>query len=333
MLEVMSILGFSSFQDMGRSGFRSLGLSRSGAADYYALAEGAALLDQSPNSTALELIGNGGTFNVLEDCMVALTGATMLASTDQKPLAWNASHYLYKGSILNLKTQQNGRYSYLHLRGGFKAPKIFNSCSAQPLAGIGQYSRPKDILAQLENKQDPIECQKIEPFNRFDLTTFRLVESFQTQLFNQETIERFIDTEFSVDNQSSRVGVKLTHTGLGFSTSNQLKLLSDVIVPGDIQMTGSGQPFVLLADCQTMGGYPRIGCIIPPDLPAIAQLEPNKKVKFKFITREEANRIVAEDTKSLELIKRRCSAPIRDPEKMEDLLDFNLIDGAVWARD
>ena len=128
MLEVVSILGFSSFQDMGRSGFRSLGLSRSGAADYYAMAEGAALLDQSPNSTALELIGNGGTFNVLEDCMVALTGATMLASADQKPLAWNASHYLYKGNMLNLTTQQNGRYSYLHLRGGFKAPKVFNSC-------------------------------------------------------------------------------------------------------------------------------------------------------------------------------------------------------------
>ena len=36
MLEVVSILGFSSFQDMGRSGFRSLGLTRSGAADYYA---------------------------------------------------------------------------------------------------------------------------------------------------------------------------------------------------------------------------------------------------------------------------------------------------------
>jgi allophanate hydrolase subunit 2 len=191
MLEVVSILGFSSFQDMGRSGFRSLGLSRSGAADYYAMAEGAALLDQSPNSTALELIGNGGAFNVLEDCMVALTGATMLASADQKPLAWNASHYLYKGNMLNLTTQQNGRYSYLHLRGGFKTPKIFNSCSAQPVAGIGQYTRPKDILAQLENKQDPLECQKIEPFNRFDLTTFRLVESFQTRLFNQETIERF----------------------------------------------------------------------------------------------------------------------------------------------
>ena len=150
MLEVISISGFSSFQDMGRNGFRSQGISRSGAADYYALFEGAALLDQNPNSTALELIGNGGKFRVLQDCMVALTGAIMPASLDQKPLAWNSSHFLHDGSILELGAPQNGRYSYLHLRGGFKAPKIFNSSSAQPSAGIGKYTRPKDILEPLE---------------------------------------------------------------------------------------------------------------------------------------------------------------------------------------
>ena len=40
MLEVISISRFSTFQDLGRSGFYSKGISRSGAADYYALFEG-----------------------------------------------------------------------------------------------------------------------------------------------------------------------------------------------------------------------------------------------------------------------------------------------------
>ena len=332
MLEVISISGFSSFQDMGRNGFRSQGISRSGAADYYALFEGAALLDQNPNSTALELIGNGGKFRVLKDCMVALTGAIMPASVDQKPLAWNSSHYLHEGSILNLGAPQNGRYSYLHLRGGFKAPKIFNSSSAQPPAGIGKYTRPKDILEQLEKIPEILKCQTIEPVDRFESTTFRLVESFQTHLFTPKTITKFEGTEFSIDNQSNRGGIKLTYTGSGFSTSNQLKIISDMIIPGDIQMTGSGQPFVLLSDCQTMGGYPRIGCIIPPDLPAIAQLKTGRTIKFKFISRDEANRIASKDRKCLEIIKERCFEPIRDPQKMADLLNFNLIDGAVWAK-
>ena len=332
MLEVISTSGFSSFQDMGRNGFRSQGISRSGAADYYALFEGAALLDQNPNSTALELIGNGGKFRVLQDCMVALTGAIMPASLDQKPLSWNSSHYLHGGSILELGAPQNGRYSYLHLRGGFKAPKIFNSCSAQPSAGIGKYTRPKDILEPLEKIPEALKCQTIEPVDRFESTSFRLVESFQTHLFTPKTIKKFVDTEFSIDNQANRGGMKLAHTGSGFSTSNQLKILSDMIIPGDIQMTGSGQPFVLLSDCQTMGGYPRIGCIIPPDLPAIAQLKTGRIVKFKFISRDEANRITSNDRKCLEIIKERCLESIRDPQKMADLLNFNLIDGAVWAK-
>tara|TARA_B110000008_G_scaffold59703_1_gene59158 strand:+ start:1022 stop:2023 length:1002 start_codon:yes stop_codon:yes gene_type:complete len=333
MLEVISISGFSSFQDLGRSGFYSKGISRSGAADYYALFEGAALLDQDPNSTALEFIGNGGTFNILEDCMVALTGASMPASLNQKPLDWNASHYLLKGGILNLGAPQNGRYSYLHLRGGFTAPKIFNSSSAQPSAGIGKYSIQADILAQSEKNLEPLKCQAIKPFDRFNSTTFRLIESFQTHFFTSETVERFTETEFLIDNQSNRSGIKLTHTGSGFSISNQLKIVSDMIVPGDIQMTGSGQPFVLLGDCQTMGGYPRIGCLISPDIPAIAQLKSGKKIKFKFISRDEANKIVSEDGKKLETITQRCSEPIRDPQKITDLMDLNLIGGAVWAKD
>ena len=85
---------------------------------------------------------------------------------------------------------QNGRYSYLHLRGGFKAPKIFNSSSAQPSAGIGKYTRPQDILEPLEKIPEALKCQTIEPVDRFESTNFRLVESFQTRLFNQETIDR-----------------------------------------------------------------------------------------------------------------------------------------------
>ena len=333
MLEVISISGFSSFQDLGRSGFYSKGISRSGAADYYALFEGAALLDQDPNSTALELIGNGGTFNILEDCMVALTGASMPASLNQKPLDWNASHYLFKGGILNLGAPQNGRYSYLHLRGGFTAPRIFNSSSAQPPAGIGKYSLQADILSPSEKNLETIKCQAIKAFDRFNSTTFRLIESFQTHFFTSETVERFTETEFSIDNQSNRSGIKLTHTGSGFSISNQLKIVSDMIVPGDIQMTGSGQPFVLLGDCQTMGGYPRIGCIIPPDIPAIAQLKTGKKIRFKFISRDDANKIVSEDGKELETITQRCSEPILDPQKITNLMDLNLIGGAIWAKD
>ena len=52
-----------------------------------------------------------------------------------------------------------------------------------------------------------------------------------------------------------------------------------------------------------------------------------------FISRDEANKIVSEDAKKLETITQRCSEPIRDPQKITDLMDLNLIGGAVWAKD
>ena len=121
MLEVVSILRFPPFKTWEEMAFDLWDCQ--GLVQQTIMQWQGALCDQSPNSTALELC-NGGTFNVLEDCMVALTGAAMLASADQKPLAWNASHYLYKGNMLNLTTQQNGRYSYLHLREVLKHQSI-----------------------------------------------------------------------------------------------------------------------------------------------------------------------------------------------------------------
>ena len=81
-------------QDMGRPGYLALGLSRGGAADRLALAEGAALLGQPANLTAIEMTGMGGEFETSRDTRIALTGAPMAASIDGTRIAWNASHTL-----------------------------------------------------------------------------------------------------------------------------------------------------------------------------------------------------------------------------------------------
>ena len=79
-------------QDAGRPGYLGYGVSRGGAADRLALAEGAALLAQSGALAALELAGMGGEFEAGEDLRIALTGAPMRASLDGRRLAWHASH-------------------------------------------------------------------------------------------------------------------------------------------------------------------------------------------------------------------------------------------------
>lgn len=95
---------------MGRPGYLAYGLSRGGAADRLAIAEGAALLGQSEMLSALELVGMGGEFEATRDLRIALTGAPMEAIMGDTPLQWNASHLLPAGERLFIGAVETGVY-------------------------------------------------------------------------------------------------------------------------------------------------------------------------------------------------------------------------------
>jgi allophanate hydrolase len=65
-------------------------------------------------------------------------------------------------------------------------------------------------------------------------------------------------------------------------------IVSDPIVAGSIQVPGSGQPIVLLADAQATGGYPKIGIVISADLPVLGRRRPGDLVRFTAIGQPEA---------------------------------------------
>ncbi len=120
--------------------------------------------------------------------------------------------------------------------------------------------------------------------------------------------------------------MRLDHDGAPFATEAQLNQVSDFIAEGDIQMTGDGTPFVLLADCQTMGGYPRIGTVLPADLPRIAQAMPGDSIRFSFVSEDEAGASWQSDAAIIDSFRKRCVPRVRDPREMNDLLSYELID-------
>ena len=69
-------------------------------------------------------------------------------------------------------------------------------------------------------------------------------------------------------------------------------ILSEGTIMGDIQITSAGQPILMMADCQTVGGYTKLGHVISADLPAAAQLRPGAKVRFELISVEAAQQIL-----------------------------------------
>jgi len=323
-----------SVQDAGRAGFIEFGLSKGGAADVLALAEGAALLGQTPFMAALEMAGTGGVFSASAPMRIALTGAPMQATLDGRILRWNAAHVLEAGQKLQISAAKKGIYGYLHIGGGLASPELLGSRSAHLAAGLGGYLAPNTRLPIGPDPALSAPGQYLPaPRSRFEGGVVRMVASAQTSRFEAATRARFEATPFVLAPQGNRQGVRLGFEGAGFTAKDQLDMVSEFMIPGDIQMTGDGTPFVLLPECQTTGGYPRIGTVIPQDLPIVAQAPPGSPLRFRFICADEARATWQSLAQVCAGLSRTTRPLLRDPRTMPDLLSYQLISGVTAGRE
>ena len=320
-------------QDLGRPGHIARGLSRGGATDRLAILEAAALLGLQSPVAAVEMAGTGGEISVTAPMRVALTGAPMRTTIDGRPLPWHASHLLEPGQRLSIGGAEAGVYGYLTFAGGIATEPWLGSRSAHLAAGIGARVRQGERLP-IGVDPNPSEAQRIIDVDpRFSGGAIRVMPGPQSALFDQAVRQRFLEAEFTRAAEANRQGVKLAHDGEGFSAASGAGIASDFIGPGDIQMTGEGVPFVLLAECQTTGGYPRIASVIAADMPRIAQAPAGVTLRFTELTVEAADELFRSDEAVLSDLRRRTRPLTRNPHDIPDLLSYQLISGATPGDD
>ena len=320
-------------QDLGRPGWKAQGLSTGGATDQLAHLEAAALLGIKPSQAAIEMMGFGGTFSTDKDTRIALTGAVMQASIDGTPIPHNTTQFLPAGAKLTIGGAKQGVFGYLAFAGGITTPTVMGSRATHLTAGIGKRLETGDTL-QLGTDTDRMRPpMKLASDDRFKGGTVRVMPGPQTDFFATSTRDTFTNTTFKRSPRGNRQGIRLDYEGTGFPVEGGLNIVSDLIVPGDIQMTGDGVPYVLLAECQTIGGYPRIGSVIPIDLPKIAQAAPGTSLQFQFLTVEEADATAISDKATLRQLTQKCQPMIRDPHDIADLLRYQLISGTTSGDD
>ena len=264
---------------------------------------------------------------------IALTGAPMRAALDGAPLAWNASHLIPPGAVLDVGPATAGVYGYLSLAGGMRMQEVLGSRSAHLNAGIGRLLKSKDALPFDTDPNLLAPTMMLVPEDRCAGGEIRIVEGPQTSLYSRQTRARFAETAFRRSTHGNRQGIRLDFDGDPFQAEGQLGIVSDVIVPGDIQMTGDGIPFVLLPECQTIGGYPRIGAVIPADLAKVAQAAPGATLRFRFLSLDEADKALVSEAQQLRDLRKRVQPMLRDPHDIADLLGYQLISGATAGDD
>jgi biotin-dependent carboxylase-like uncharacterized protein len=334
MLEILAAHPGMSVQDAGRPGLLAHGVSAGGALDPLALAEGAALLGE-PVEAAIEMPGLGGTFRLVGGgAVIALTGAPMQAQVDGTPLVWPGSHAVPEGAVLTIGAATRGLCGYLSVGGGLDAPRVLGARGAHLAAGIGA---PLAAGQTIPLGQRPATARApgftLTPRDRFSGGDLRVLPGVQTRAFGAAQLARFEQETFVKDARANRQGARLAPEGEGFAADGGLSVTSEAIVPGDIQVVAGGAPFVLLAESQTTGGYPRIGTVISADLSRVAQAPPGTTFRFAFVTLEQALAARAEAASHAAALSRQVTPLVRDPRQIPDLLAYRLVDGVTSARD
>jgi len=330
-LDILSAGPGLTLQDLGRPFHMASGLSTGGAADRLALFEAAALLGLKKVVCGIEMAGMGGRFQFTEPTRFALTGAPMRTTLDGRALRWNASHMAEAGQMLEIGGAQAGVYGYLTPAGGFDGAEILGSRAAHLAVGIGAPMQSGDRLEILPDLAPDTPARVLPDDPRFSGGTLRLVRGPQTDLFAPETLTRFLGVSFIRSPVGNRQGMRLEQDGAPFGAEVKGQA-SDLILPGDVQMTGEGIPYVLLAECQTTGGYARIGSVIADDLPRAAQTPPGACLRFEMLTTEAADKLWRPETGLLKALSARTRPLLRNPRDIPDLLSYQLI-GGVTAGD
>jgi len=285
---------FTTIQDLGRPGYRASGVPLSGAADRVSLAVANSLVGNPPGAAAIECTLLGPTLRFDKAATVALAGAAFPGLPGGRAIAVTAGTELALGHVTA------GCRGYLAVAGGIDVPEVLGSRSTFVPAGLGGFAgrvlRAGDRLAAGESGAVTAASGGLP----LQLATVRRPRVLR--VVPGEHAEWFSDAAwgqtFRTSSRSNRMGVRLEGQPLagaeGVDRAAAGSLRSIPVFPGAVQVPPDGGPIILLADAQTIGGYPVFGHVITADLPVAAQLRPGDEVCWQPVSLAEAQAAVRE---------------------------------------
>ena len=298
-------------QDSGRRGFEEYGVSLSGAADKESYNVSNRLVFNNENDTVLEIFYGDVSLKFYGDNVIAISGGDLGAEINSIKCPLNMSFFVPDGSILKFHYPLNGIRSYLAISGGIETKKILGSRSMHVTSGIGGHKVKSGDILPIGNKNKFKSGFTIKNYKRdldFGTKNIGVIVGQQIDKFSSEMIESFFNDKYILTDKSDRQGLRLSGNKI-FTKNNNHDIISDPVMHGSIQITGSGYPIILMPDTQTTGGYPKIGNIGKVYLDVLAQLKAGDEIIFFPITpkksREEyiSKRSLIYDTKIFRDVK------------------------------
>ncbi len=297
-IEVVRAGMFTTVQDLGRHGYRSAGVAVGGGADAIALRVANLLVGNPDGAAGLEFTLVGPELVFHHDTLVAFGGAEFSGIPRWQPL------HLASGTRLKIGMAQAGFRGYLAIAGGIEVDPVLGSRSTHVRAGFGGLSGrllhdgdwlPVPAVRRRVSGHWHIDERILPAYS--NSPELRVVKGAHAGEFEQTICEG----TFTVTPQLDRMGVRFR--GGRLERGSTADLLSVPVAPGTIQVPPDGQPIVVLADAQTIGGYPQIAHVVSADQPLVAQLRPGDTVRFREINLEEAHELARTREHALAMLR------------------------------
>lgn len=278
-------------QDMGRIRHQHLGLAQGGAADGYAFFWANYLLGNHASAAVIEITLGPFEAQFSDDAVISISGAEMGCTINEKSISNWSTHRVNAGDTVRFNRAREGLRGYLGIHGGMQTPEQFGSRSTvlrEKLSGF--HARPLDKNSVVKYAPSPAISHWINksvPWhyipdyqNQLEL---RIIPGYQFRDFPDSAIETLTSSSYSISPQSSRMGYRLQGEPVEWRKGN---IISEGIAYGSVQIPPDGQPIVLLNDRQTIGGYPKVGCVRRGDCYQLAQRKPGDSVVFRLNAKE-----------------------------------------------
>lgn len=281
----------TTLQGSTRAGFRHFGVPWSGPADSLSLSLANRLVGGEADHLAFEVTLTGLAIEFETDLAFAVTGARCEVSLSGKAVELHQTHFAAKGDVLEIGPTLGGCRTYLAVSGKIEAKPFLGSASTYLNGGFGGLNGK----ALGEGARVPVgERWKPEPTE----TPFELRPHFNDKFLLQAVLgpdfgrlsetsrKNIFSQEYSATQRASRMGLELK--GQNLSISDEFSKASSAVFPGTVQCPPNGNPFILLADAQTTGGYPHILQVIRSDRFQLGQIKPGAGVRFVERSAEDA---------------------------------------------
>lgn len=282
LFRVITAGPLSTVQDSGRPGFARFGVSAGGPMDRTSHRIGQSILGDIAEGTALEIDLQGLTLECLDNAAdFALTGGDFSVAFGKASETGWVTGSICPGERMTIRPHRWGNWCYLAFSGVIDKPTWLGSRSVNPSLNVtGRRLVAGDVLrvVNVTASNKPGARRLPVPVFARPRPEIRIVTGPQERFFTEEAFGRFRGEAFAISTRYNRQGIRLDGPALPISTA--LDMPSEPVARGSVQVDGSGQASVLMADHQPTGGYPKIGTVISGDQDRLAQLRPRSLFRF-----------------------------------------------------